>query len=203
MSQRRTPRSSPLAQLVAAALVTAAGSAAAHDPRTTARELTLVLHVDEGKDLSIRWKTLHFNAPNFERAKQREGYLGLLNSTVWGELGSARLDVAVVLGEVTVPAGDYSFGVNFTSDEQFSVVLRAKEGEITRQEWKVPLSTSRGAVSTEYLAFALLATAQPDVLVLEARCGPYSGSASLRIPTLAADHQHPRESPPPTPKGTE
>ena len=185
------PSFSLAVRLAAGALMAAAGLAAAHDPRTTARELTLTLHVDDGQGVSLSWKALHFIPTNFERAKQREGYLGLLNASVWGELGSADLDDELIFGDLTVPAGEYSFGVNFTADEQFSVVLRAKDGEVTRQEWKVPLATTKGEPSSEYLAFALLATQQPDVLILEGRCGPYTGRASLRIKALGAEHVHP------------
>lgn len=171
--------------LVGCAGLTAPRSAWAHDPRTTARKLSQGLEIEGVGRLALDYKGLHFNEENYERARTNAGYLGLLNSQIWGRMGHATLGFEVAAPGLTLAPGEYDFGINMTPTEEFSVVLW--QGESKKE---LPLTVERGQKPVPYLTIALQATAAPDVFLLEARCGPYRGTLELKVPGVTADHAH-------------
>jgi hypothetical protein len=167
-------------------------AALAHDPRTTARKLSQGLEIEGVGRLDLDYRGMHFNAQNFERARTDAGYLSLLNRQVWGRMGHAKLGFALVAGGLTLPPGDYDFGINMdlAPTESFSVVLW--QGE-TKHE--LPLVVEHSREPVPYLSIALQVTAAPDVFLLEARCGPYRGTVELKVPAVDAEHEHAHPAP--------
>jgi hypothetical protein len=121
----------------------------------------------------------------FERARQTPDFMIFLNAEVWGRMGHATIGFDLVSGDVRLEPGEYDFGINMTADEAFSVVFW--QGD---EKTVLPLEVERQPEPVPYLTMALLATADPDTLLLEARCGPYRGTVPLQAPGLAADHTH-------------
>jgi hypothetical protein len=161
------------------------GPAFAHDPRTTAKKLSQGLEIEDVGRLDFEYRALHFNPEMFERARQTPDFMSFLNEQVWGRMGRATLGFELVSGDVRLAPGEYDFGVNMTADEAFSVVLWQGDHKTV-----LPLDVERQPDEVPYLTMALLATAEPDILLLEARCGPYRGTVALGAPALAADHTH-------------
>jgi hypothetical protein len=159
--------------------------ALAHDPRTTAKKLSQGIEIEGVGRLDFDYRALHFNPEMFERARNTPEFMGFLNQQVWGRMGRATLGFALVSGDVRLAPGEYDFGVNMTPDEAFSVVLWQGDDKAI-----LPLEVERRPEQIPYLTMALLATAEPDTLLLEARCGPYRGTVRLQTPALAADHTH-------------
>ncbi len=156
-----------------------------HDPRTTAKTLSQGLVVDGAGSLSIEYKALHFNNDNFTRAMKTPKFLDYLNSTMWGKLGKAKLEFDLAAGDVSLPSGDYEFGVNMTADEKFSVVFWQGASKTV-----IPLATEKEQKPVSYLTVALMATDAIDTFTLEARCGPYRGTAAVKVPYLDEKHDH-------------
>jgi hypothetical protein len=159
--------------------------ALAHDPRTTSKRLSQGLEVEGVGRLDFDYRALHFNPEMFERAKQTPDFMDFLNAQVWGRMGRATLGFELVSGQVRLAPGEYDLGINMTVDETFSVVLW--QGD---EKTVLPLEVEEGPQQLPYLTMALLATADPDTLLLEARCGPYRGTVRLQAPSLAAEHTH-------------
>jgi hypothetical protein len=159
--------------------------ALAHDPRTTAKKLSQGIEIEGVGRLDFDYRALHFNSEMFERARQTPDFMAFLNQQVWGRMGQATVGFELVSGDVRLAPGEYDFGVNMTADEEFSVVLWQGDHKTV-----LPLDVERRPDEVPYLTMALLATAEPDILLLEARCGPYRGTVALGAPALAADHIH-------------
>jgi hypothetical protein len=159
-----------------------------HDPRTTAKKLSQGLEVDGAGKLALEYKALHFNSEMFERAKKSQRYMDFLNAQIWGRMGAAKLGFDVVAGDAKLAAGDYEFGVNMTPAEEFSVVFWKAQEKIA-----VPLTIERDQKPVPYLSVVLLATDDVDTFELEARCGPFRGTADVKVPYLSEDHDHPAD----------
>jgi hypothetical protein len=171
--------------LVALGATLVAVPAGAHDPRTTAKKLTQGIEIEGVGRLDFDYRALHFNREMFERARQTPDFMAFLNQQVWGRMGRATLGFELASGDVRLAPGEYDFGVNMTADESFSVVLWKGDDKTV-----LPLDVEQSPEQVPYLTMALLATTEPDTLLLEARCGPYRGTVRLRSPALAADHTH-------------
>jgi len=157
-----------------------------HDPRTVAKKLSQGLEVDGAGKLQIDYKALHFNEANFKAATTKPKLMDYFNSNIWGKLGTAKLGFELVAGDVKLPAGDYEFGINMTAGEEFSVVFwKGTEKKV------VPLKVEREQKPVSYLTVTLMASDEPNLFVLEARCGPYRGTADIDVPYLSEDHAHP------------
>jgi hypothetical protein len=162
------------------------GPAFAHDPRTTAKKLSQGLEIEDVGRLDFEYRALHFNPEMFERARQTPDFMSFLNEQVWGRMGRATLGFELVSGDVRLAPGEYDFGVNMTADEAFSVVFwKGEDRTVLSLEVE-----HHPEESIPYLTIALLATAEPDTVRLEARCGPYRGTVALEAPSLTADHTH-------------
>jgi hypothetical protein len=186
--KRRQAWLAAIAAIAAAGLAWPAVGALAprrHDPRTTAKVLSQGLLVEGAGALSIEYKALHFNEEMFTRAKQTPRFLGFLNQNVWGKLGQAKLGFDLVAGGKELPDGDYDFGINMTPDDQFSVVFWQGSSRT-----EIPLATEKGDKPVGYLTVALMATDAVDTFTLEARCGPFRGTAEVKVPYLDAKHDH-------------
>jgi len=167
-----------------------------HDPRTVAKKLSQGLEVDGAGKLQIDYKALHFNADNFKRASANPKMMDYFNANIWGKLGTAKLGFDLEAGDVKLTPGDYEFGINMTAGEEFSFV-----------DWKateklvVPLKVEKDQKAVSYLTVTLMASDEPDMFLLEARCGPYRGTAEIDVPFLSEEHAHPAgNAPAPAPK---
>lgn len=156
----------------------------AHDPRTTAKEVGVSLSVEGSGNLLVRYKTMHFNQPVYERMKASVEFRDRMNTRIWNNIGTAQFDFDVAIGTETIPKGTYQFGLNIDAGDQFSLVF--SNGEITR---RVPLTIESGT-EVPYLTLALTPTDAPDTFALEGRCGTFRGTASLKIPALGEHHPH-------------
>ena len=171
--------------LVAAGGALSPATALAHDPRTTAKQLSQGLDVEGVGRFTFEYRGLHFNPEMFERARTNPGFMNLLNTQVWGRMGRATLGFELVSRGLKVAPGDYDFGINMTPAEEFSVVLWRGE-----EKKELRLDVERDQKPVPYLTLALMATSAPDTFVLEARCGPYRGTVELKVPALAEGHAH-------------
>jgi hypothetical protein len=159
--------------------------ALAHDPRTTAKKLSQGIDIEGVGRFEFDYRALHFNPEMFERARSTPDFMGRLNQQVWGRMGQATLGFELVSGDARLAPGTYDFGINMTADEAFSVVLWQGDHKTV-----LPLEVERLPEPVPYLTMALLATAKPDTLLLEARCGPYRGTVELEAPAVVAEHTH-------------
>ncbi len=155
-----------------------------HDPRTTAKKLSQGLEVDGAGKLAIDYKALHYNEPNFKRAKGNDRFLSYLNGNVWGKMGTAKLDFPITSGDVKLAKGSYTFGLNMTKDDEFSVVFWQGDKKIA-----LPLESEFNEKrQVAYLTIALMATEDIDTFVIEVRCGPYTATTEIKVPYLDPDH---------------
>ena len=146
--------------------------------------------------LSIEYKALHFNTDNFARAKQAKPFLDYLNSNIWGKLGKAKLEFDLDAGGQSLPEGDYEFGINMTADEKFSVVFWQGASKTV-----VPLTVEKidekVGKPVGFLTVTLMATDAVDTFTLETRCGPFRGTAAVKVPYLDEKHDHAGDAPAP------
>lgn len=104
---------------------------------------------------------------------------------MWGKLGKAKLGFDLVVGGQELPEGEYDFGFNLTTDDQFSVVFRQGASKTT-----APLVLEKLDPPMPYLTVALMATDAVDTFTFEARCGPFRGTAAVKVPYLDEQHDH-------------
>lgn len=159
----------------------------AHDPRTTAKEVGISLSIEGSRELTIKYRSMHFNQATYERMKASDELRQRLNTRLWNNIGTAQVGFDVVIGEEVLPKGAYQFGLNADGDGQFSLVFGKADIKKT-----IPLKVDSD-VDTPYLTLALTPTAAPDTFTLEARCGVYRGTTSLKVPGLQ-EHKHDAES---------
>jgi len=159
-----------------------------HDPRTTAKKLSQALEIEGAGKLTFDFKALHYNDEMFKRAKTNDKFLGFLNQQIWGRMGSAKLEFEIVSEELKLGPGTYDFGINMTKDDQFSIVFWKGEEKLA-----IPLSVEHGAKEVKYLSVTMLATEDVDTFTIEARCGPFTGCADVKIPYLDPDHEEKHE----------
>lgn len=175
-------------------LLALAVSAAAHDPRTTAKDFQSAMIIEGAGKALIEYKAMHFNQGTYDRMKTNEQFRQRMSSTVWNNIGKANLDFDVKFGEETVAKGSYDFGIDIGADDSFSLVFG--EGAGAR---KIQLQTITGDnVSGEYLSVNMTPTTEPDRFMIEARCGKFRSWQTFQVPYLGA-HEHPEEKPPAKP----
>ncbi|MBI4446258.1 MAG: hypothetical protein HY645_10155 [Acidobacteria bacterium] len=160
----------------------------AHDPRTTAKEVGVRVAIEGEGNITLRYKSLHFNQPVYEKMKSDPQFLAMINQRVWNNIGSAQFEFDVVVGGVSIPKGTYEFGLNVESGDQFSLVL--VEGSTSH---KIPLEVEP-TLDMPYLTFAIAVTEQAENLLFEGRCGKFRGTVSVVVPGLK-EHLHPDEMP--------
>lgn len=156
----------------------------AHDPRTTAKEVGVSLAIEGSGHLTIKYKTMHFNQPVYERMKGNEQFRERMNSQLWNNIGTAEVGFDVLVGNDTLPKGTYQFGLNIEPGDQFSLTFTS--GDVKK---KIPLKVETGA-DVPYLTLALSPTDASDTFTLEGRCGTFRGTAPLKLPDLHPEHKH-------------
>ena len=174
-----------LACLIAVPAWAIAAPRLTHDPRTTAKKLSQGLEIEGAGKMTINYLAHHFNAAMFKRAKASDRFLGHLNGQIWGRMGKATLDFPINTDDVEIPKGEYEFGVNFTKDDEFSLVFWKGEQKI-----EIPLEVEKMKREVSHLTIALMATDEGDTFVVEARCGPFSCTADIMVPYLDPEHDH-------------
>ena len=158
-------------------------AASAHDPRTVAKDFSHSLTVDGAGKLTISYKSLHWNEPQYNAAKQNEQLRTRFNTGLWKKIGKLDAEFDVVMAGVKVPKGSYSLGINFDANDNFKLVLGGAS------ELSVPLTTATDTASIEYLTFDIRPTDKPDTFVVEGRSGKFRCSAEMKVPYLA-EHEH-------------
>lgn len=166
-------------------LLSIASLAAAHDPRTTAKDFASSLIIEGAGKLTLQYKGMHFNAPAYERMKSDEALRNRLNNAIWGNIGKAELEFDVVIGTEAVSKGSYTLGINIGANDSFSLVLKGANKTFT-----IPLQSSGDGGGVEYLTFAIYPTGAVDTFTFEARCGKFRTTQSIKVPYLSPDHAH-------------
>ncbi len=156
----------------------------AHDPRTTAKEFTHALSIEGAGKLTMTYKSLHWNEPGYMAAKKNDQLRTRLNSVLWKKIGMFDTEFDIVIGGVNVPKGSYGMGINFGANDDFKLVLSGEGKDI-----EIPLQTSTGASTVNYLSFDLRPNNDTDTFVLEGRLGKFSAWAEAKVPYLAP-HEH-------------
>ncbi|HEU4389518.1 MAG TPA: hypothetical protein VFV34_17065 [Blastocatellia bacterium] len=155
----------------------------AHDPRTVAKDFSHSLTVDGAGKLTISYKSLHWNEPQYNAAKQNEQLRNRFNTGLWKKIGKLDAEFDVVMSGVKVAKGSYSLGINFDANDNFKLVLGGAS------EIMVPLTTATDTANIEYLTFDIRPTDKPDTFVVEGRSGKFRCSAEMKVPYLA-EHEH-------------
>jgi hypothetical protein len=159
-----------------------------HDPRSVAAKLSQGFEIPGAGRFDVNYGALHFNESNYKAALQNPGVMSFFNGNIWGKLGTAKLAFEVTSGDVKLPAGDYDFGINMAKDDAFSVVFWAAGAKTPTA---IPLKVEKEQKPVGHLAITLLATDVDNVYTLEARCGPYRGTADLKVPPAPAKKDAP------------
>lgn len=152
-------------------------SAFFHDPRSTAAKLSQGFEIDGVGRFDVQYGALHFNEQNYAMALSNPRALEFFNGNIWGKLGKAKLGFAVSSGDAKLAAGEYDFGINMAKDDAFSLVFWHDKDKVV-----IPLKVEKGQKAVGHLAITLMATDTDNVYTLEARCGPYCGTADLTVP---------------------
>lgn len=174
--------------LVLVFAVMASGNGWAHDPRTTSKDFSAGMIVGGSGRMEITYKGMHWNGPNYERAMTNEAFRGNINKMVWSALGKAHLDFDLIVGDQTVPKGDYVFGILIEANRKFTLSLANAGRTLT-----VPLDTTFDNPDHPYLSVSISpvdAINKPELYILEARCGQFRGTISIKVPSLM-EHEHP------------
>jgi hypothetical protein len=155
----------------------------AHDPRAVAKDFSHSLSVEGAGKLTLSYKSLHWNEPGYNTAKQNEQVRNRLNNGLWKKIGKLDAEFDIVMAGVKVPKGSYSLGINFDANDNFKLVLGGAS------EIMVPLTTATDGASIEYLTFDIRPTDKADTFVVEGRSGKFRCSAEVKVPYLG-EHEH-------------
>lgn len=162
---------------------------AAHDPRTVAKNFSHTLTVEGAGKLTLSYKSLHWNEPTYLNTKKNEQLRNRLNAGLWKKIGKLDSEFDVVIGGTPVAKGSYDVGISFGANDDFALVLRSGEKEMS-----IPFKTAADSPEVTYLSFDLRPTNNTDAFVLEARSGKFRCSADVTVPYLG-QHDHSSHSP--------
>lgn len=162
---------------------------AAHDPRTVAKNFSHTLTVEGAGKLTLSYKSLHWNEPTYLNTKKNEQLRNRLNAGLWKKIGKLDAEFDVVIGGTPVAKGSYDVGISFGANDDFALVLRSGEKEMS-----IPFKTAADSPEVTYLSFDLRPTNNTDAFVLEARSGKFRCSADVTVPYLG-QHDHSSHSP--------
>lgn len=170
-------------------LLFAVQTAVAHDPRTLAKNFSHTLDIEGAGKLTLSYKSLHWNEPTYLNTKKNEQLRKRLNNTLWKKIGMLNSEFDIVIGGTPVAKGSYDLGISFGANDDFALVLRSGEKEMS-----IPFKTAADSPEITYLTFDLRPTNNTDAFVLEARSGKFRCSADLTVPYLG-QHDHSTHTP--------
>jgi hypothetical protein len=153
--------------------------AVAHDPRTVAKNFSHTLTVEGAGKLTLSYKSLHWNEPTYLNTKKNEQLRNRLNATLWKKIGKLDSEFDVVIGGTSVAKGSYDVGISFGANDDFALVLRSGDKEMS-----IPFKTAADSPEVTYLSFDIRPTNSTDAFVLEARSGKFRCSADVTVPYL-------------------
>ena len=171
-------------------MIVAAQFAMAHDPRTVAKGFTHTMSVEGAGNITLTYKSLHYNEPAYLSVKQNERTLTNLNR-LWKKIGKLEADFDVMIGDVRVPKGSYDLGFNFDAKDNFKLILASGGNELT-----IPLQAATDGPVVNYLSFDLRPENATDTFTFEGRYGKIRASAAVKVPYLAEQHDHAGEQKP-------
>lgn len=173
--------------LLGVALVVAAQTVSAHDPRTVAKDFSHSMMIEGAGKLTLTYKSMHWNEPAYANMKKNETLRNRVVGSIWKKIGKLETDFDVVISGVKVPKGTYDFGLWFGANDDFKIVLGSGGKDMT-----IDLTTATDGVLVNYLTFDLRASEKPDSFTLEGRGGNFRSSAMVVVPYLA-DHAHDKD----------
>ena len=164
-------------------LILGAGAALAHDPKSTAPRLSVRFELGHGKALAIDYLSLHWNPRAYRNILASERMLRYKNESLFGNLGTARFDVPVVIDGNRLEAGEYELGFLLEPDGSWRLRLRGQKG-------RAILKTRAEAASlrSDYLGIVLIPN-PPNAVLLEAACGPHQTRHRIEVPFLSQHHE--------------
>ncbi|HEX9635908.1 MAG TPA: hypothetical protein VGB99_00125 [Acidobacteriota bacterium] len=157
--------------------------APAHDPKSTAPRLQVRLGLGHGQALQIEYLALHWNPRAYRNILASDRMLRYKNASLFGDLGTARFDVAVVLDGTELPAGEYQLGFLLQADGSWRLRLEGAGGQAT-----LATRTEGATLRSDYLTIALI-PAPPNAVWLEAACGPHQTRHRIEVPFLTQHHE--------------
>ncbi|MBI3649704.1 MAG: hypothetical protein HY231_01505 [Acidobacteria bacterium] len=172
---------------IVALLLLAAPLAAAHDPRTVAKEFSHSMMIEGAGKLTLTYKAMHWNEPAYMALKKNDQMRQRVVGSLWKNIGKLEAEFDVVIAGVKVPKGSYTFGLDFDANDNFAIVL-SSGGKDT----KLPLQTAGDGPLVNYLTFDFKPTDTADTFAIEGRGGKFRSSAEVKVPYLA-EHDHPAE----------
>lgn len=160
-------------------MIVAAQFATAQDSRAVARGFTHTMSVEGAGNITLSYRSLHYNEPAYLSAKQNERTLTNLNR-LWKKIGKLDTDFDIMIGDVRVPKGSYDLGFNFDAKDNFKLILAAGGNELT-----IPLQAATDGPLVNYLSFDLRPENATDTFTFEGRYGKIRTSAAVKVPFLA------------------
>src|SRR5262252_6198329 len=124
----------------------AAQLAAAHDPRTVAKNLSHTLTIEGAGKLSLSYKSLHFNEPGWNQRKTERAMTTF--NRLWKAIGKFDSEFDVTIGGTAVPKGSYTMGFNYDANDNYKLILSAAGKDLA-----IPMTAALDGPSVNYLSF--------------------------------------------------
>jgi hypothetical protein len=153
-----------------------AGLSLGQGQRPNPAEFSHSVSIEGTGKVTITYRSLHWNEQAYASAKQNDQIRERLNTGLWKRIGTFNSDIDLTIGNVQVPKGSYTLGINFDANDNFKLVLGNNGKDII-----VPLTTQQDSPMVSYLAFDIR-PAEGGGYVIEGRSGKFRSWADVKLP---------------------